>query len=61
MREVVPEFSPKDGIGDWVLLYEKEQEKRMQQALSVSGTASETVPETAAAAPTTGSREGTAA
>lgn len=61
MREVVPEFSPKDGIGDWVLLYEKKQEKRMQQALSASGTASETVPETAAAAPTTGTREGTAA
>ena len=57
MREVVPEFSPKDGIGDWVLLYEKEQEHRKQQALSVPETASETV----AAAPSTGTREGTAA
>ena len=50
MREVVPEFSPKDGIGDWVLLYEKQQ---AQNALPAA--------ETAAATSAAGSGEGTAA
>ena len=50
MREVVPEFSPKDGIGDWVLLYEKQQ---AQNALPAA--------ETAAATSAAGTGEGTAA